>query len=345
MAMDERKQRILQAIVALYAMEGEPVGSGLLCRYLDDLAVSSATLRNEMAALTKLGLLEQPHTSAGRVPSAKGYRYYLDHLLTKENKLPAAEQEQIDNFFRDLDYEPEKLVRSAASGLSRLTGYTVVATMPRADDLCIAHFEVVQVGRYSAAVLAVTNTGGVRTRVARVETGLSREDAADLAVILNRGLTFVSPADLNTSMLAGMASMLGARGEALYPVISAAVALLADAARPRAFMEGQQYLLKWQELSEYMPQILAMFSDDETAGQLIRPPSNLTTVFLGEDMKPAMPGLCVMSKRYLAGGGLRGSIALIGPARMPYKQLMPRLEQFALKLGECMSGKIQEENQ
>lgn len=344
MAMDERKQRILQAIVALYAMEGEPVGSGLLCRYLDDLAVSSATLRNEMAALTKLGLLEQPHTSAGRVPSAKGYRYYLDNLLTDDATLPAREQAQIEEFFRDLDCEPEKLVRSAAHGLSQLTGFTVVATMPRADDLCIAHFEVVQVGRYSAAVLAVTNTGGVRTRVARVETGLSRGDAADLAILLNRGLTFVSPADLNASLIAQLVASLGERGEALYPVISAAASLLADAARPRAFMEGPQYLLKWPELTDYMPQILTLFSDDETAGQMIRPPSNLTTVFLGEDMEPEMPGLCVMSKRYLAGGGLRGSIALIGPSRMPFKQLMPRLELFALKLGECMSGKTQEES-
>ena len=80
MTMDARKQRVLQAIVALYGLEGEPVGSSVLANYFD-MAVSSATLRNEMAALTKLGLLEQPHTSAGRVPSAKGYRYYLDNLL------------------------------------------------------------------------------------------------------------------------------------------------------------------------------------------------------------------------------------------------------------------------
>ena len=82
MTMDARKQRVLQAIVALYGLEGEPVGSSVLANYFD-MAVSSATLRNEMAALTKLGLLEQPHTSAGRVPSAKGYRYYLDNLLTR----------------------------------------------------------------------------------------------------------------------------------------------------------------------------------------------------------------------------------------------------------------------
>ena len=195
MTMDPRKQRVLQAIVALYAMEGEPVGSGLLSNYLD-LSVSSATLRNEMAALTKLGLLEQPHTSAGRVPSTKGYRYYLDNLLDADEQLPAAERQAIDDIFDDLDYEPEHLAQGAARALSRHTGFTAAVTTPRADDLCIAHFEVVQVGRYSAAVLGVTSAGGVCTRVARVAEGLTRQQAANVAAVLNQNLTFVSPADL-----------------------------------------------------------------------------------------------------------------------------------------------------
>ena len=95
MTMDARKQRVLQAIVALYGLEGEPVGSSVLANYFD-MAVSSATLRNEMAALTKLGLLEQPHTSAGRVPSAKGYRYYLDNLLTDDQPLDRVTRARVD---------------------------------------------------------------------------------------------------------------------------------------------------------------------------------------------------------------------------------------------------------
>ena len=104
MAMDARKQRILEAIVALYANDGEPVGSGLLANYFD-MALSSATLRNEMAALTKLGLLEQPHTSAGRVPSAQGYRYYLDHLIDaqKSGTLPEKDRRRIDDLFAAMD--------------------------------------------------------------------------------------------------------------------------------------------------------------------------------------------------------------------------------------------------
>src|SRR5699024_7368942 len=108
---------------------------------------------------------------------------------------------------------------------------------PRADDLCIAHFEVVQVGRYSAAILAVTSAGGVRTRVARVDTGLSRSDAAALAQLLNRGLSFVSPEDL-TPMLS--ASLRMAAGERLAPVVAAAEALVLTG--PQAYLEGAQYL-------------------------------------------------------------------------------------------------------
>ena len=205
MAMDARKQRILEAIVALYANDGEPVGSGLLANYFD-MALSSATLRNEMAALTKLGLLEQPHTSAGRVPSAQGYRYYLDHLIDapKSGTLPEKDRRRIDDLFAAMDAEPEKLVPAATRCLADMTGCAAAATTPQAPDLCIAHFEVVQVGRYSAAVLAVTSAGGVRTRVARVDTGLTRDDAANLAQLLNRGLTFVAPQDLSPMLMASM---------------------------------------------------------------------------------------------------------------------------------------------
>ena len=248
MAMDNRKQRVLEAIVALYNQGGEPVGSGLLSEYLN-LAVSSATLRNEMAALTKLGLLEQPHTSAGRVPSAKGYRYYIDYLMQPHEALSLRQTAQIDAMFADLDYEPERMAAGAARLLCDYTGYTACATTPRADDLCIAHFEVVQVGRYSAAVLAVSGTGGVRTRVARLDTGLTRADAALLASVLNRCLTFVSPADLSRPVMAGMAAELGEKAATLYPVLNAAAALLEESARARTFLEGAQRISHWPEVS------------------------------------------------------------------------------------------------
>ena len=315
MAMDARKQRILEAIVALYANDGEPVGSGLLANYFD-MALSSATLRNEMAALTKLGLLEQPHTSAGRVPSAQGYRYYLDHLIDapKSGTLPEKDRRRIDDLF----------------------ACTAAATTPQAPDLCIAHFEVVQVGRYSAAVLAVTSAGGVRTRVARVDTGLTRDDAANLAQLLNRGLTFVAPQDLSPML---MASMVLAAGQRLAPVIMAAQALVTTG--PQACLEGAQYLAKMPDVRQNLGTLLEIFSDNEAATELIRPEGNKITATLGCDLDPAMPGACIVSKRYLAGGGLTGSVALIGSTRMEYERLLPILDYFAARMGQSMAGQGQ----
>lgn len=335
MPMDDRKRQIMQAIVQLYGLEGEPIGSGVLANYFD-CAVSSATLRNEMAALTKLGLLEQPHTSAGRIPSAKGYRFYLDNLLDDDMKLDPQDAQEICRAFASLDQEPDKLAQGAAKALAKMTGCTAAVTTPRADDLCIAHYEVVQVGRYAAAVLAVTSAGGVRTRVAHVTRGLTRSDAANLAALLNSNMTFVAPVDLNQAMLNALCQQAGS---ALVPVIMAAAGILEDSSKPHVFLGGEQYLLQWPELQPYLPLLVTQLNDDERAGAMITPSTGRTTVFLGEDMKPAMPGLCIVAKRYMVGGGLTGAIALVGPARMPFSRLIPVLEAFAQELGKGMSGR------
>lgn len=335
MSMDDRKRQIMQAIVQLYGLEGEPIGSGVLANYFD-CAVSSATLRNEMAALTKLGLLEQPHTSAGRVPSAKGYRFYLDNLLDDDMKLDPQDAQEIRRAFASLDQEPDKLAQGAAKALAKMTGCTAAVTTPRADDLCIAHYEVVQVGRYAAAVLAVTSAGGVRTRVAHVTRGLTRSDAANLAALLNSNMTFVAPVDLNQAMLNALCQQAGS---ALVPVIMAAAGILEDSSKPHVFLGGEQYLLRWPELQPYLPLLVTQLNDDERAGAMITPSTGRTTVFLGEDMKPAMPGLCIVAKRYMVGGGLTGTIALVGPARMPFSRLIPVLEACAQELGKGMSGR------
>ena len=335
MGMDDRKRQIMQAIVQLYGLEGEPIGSGVLANYFD-CAVSSATLRNEMAALTKLGLLEQPHTSAGRVPSAKGYRFYLDNLLSHDMQLDRQDAGEIRRIFSALDQEPDKLAQGAAKALAKLTGCTAAITTPRADDLCVAHYEVVQVGRYAAAVLAVTSAGGVRTRVANVNRGLTRSDAANLAALLNSNLTFVAPVDLDQNLLNALCEEAG---EALVPVVLAAAGILEDSTRPHVFLGGEQYLLQWPELQPYLPQLVSQLTDDERAGAMITPSTCRTTVFLGEDMTPAMPGLCIVAKRYMVGGGLTGTIALVGPARMPFSRLIPVLEACAQELGKGMSGR------
>ena len=138
----------------------------------------------------------------------RGYRYYLDNLLTDDQPLDRVTRARVEAVFASLDHEPEKLAQGAAKALAAISGCTAAISTPCAEDLCIAHYEVVQVGRSAAAVLAVTTAGYVRTRVARVRTGLSRENAAALAALLNRNLTFVAPVDLSTRLLAELCSQI-----------------------------------------------------------------------------------------------------------------------------------------
>lgn len=338
MAMDDRKQRIMMAIVSLYANDGEPVGSNLLSRYFD-MAVSSATLRNEMAALTRLGLLEQPHTSAGRVPTAKGYRYYVDNLLDHPSKLNEADRNRMDEIFRSLDYDPEKLAQGAARALSELLGYAAIATTPRAEDMRLAHFEVIQVGRSTAAVLAVTAAGGVRTRMAKVDFELAEGDTDKAAANLNRHLRFVAEADVGHELIRNLVDSFGEGGARFWPLVSAALTLLAEVGKPSVFFEGQQHLLEWPELEQSLRTMLGLVADPQKMEGLIRPHGEQTMVQFGDEMEEySLPGLCIVSRRYLAGGGLKGAIAVAGPGRMRFSEVIPRLEYFSDLLGRSISG-------
>lgn len=338
MPMDDRKRRILMAIVSLYATDGEPVGSNLLSRHFD-MAVSSATLRNEMAALTKLGLLEQPHTSAGRVPTAKGYRYYVDNLLDARPVLSPADRERIDALFHGLDYDPEKLAQGAAKALADLLCYAVLVTTPLAQNTSIAHFEVIQVGRFSAAVLAVTAAGGVLTRVTRVDFELNRSETARIADTLNRYLRFVAEPDVDSALIRSMVDSLGASGPRSWPVLSAGLTLLSEAGRPSIYFEGYQHLLQWPELEPGLRTLFELVGDRDRVEHLLGDTDGRTIILFGDELpdKP-IAELCLVSQRYLAGGGLSGSVAVIGPARMRYREVIPQLEYFCELLGQTMSG-------
>ena len=162
-------------------------------------------------------------------------------------------------------------------------------------------------------------------------------DAAALAALLNRNLTFVAPVDLSSRLLAELCSQIDPE---LVPVISAAAAILQDSAQPHVFLGGEQHLLDWPQLEGRVGDILTLLNDEEQAAHIIAPPAERSeSVLLGEDLEPQIPGLCIVSDRYLVGGGLWGTVALIGPTRMPFQKLMPLLHLFADELGEGMSGK------
>ena len=340
MAMDERKRRVLSAIVSLYAADGEPVGSNLLRQYFD-MAVSSATLRNEMAALTKLGLLEQPHTSAGRVPSIAGYRYYIDNLMGSDGKrlaLTAREKKVIDEAFENFDYDPERLAKAAAKELAKLTGFTAIATTPKSEDVKVAYYSILQVGRCSAAVLSVSSVGGVATRVAVTKEPIDPSELAQTAQLINRSLCFVAKDDAGEELRGALWDALG-EDKNLWPVVTAALRLLAGAGRGKVFVGGEQNLLSYPEMEPNLHGCLDLLNRHDELDRLIAPKNDRPMVLLGDDMPGyRMPGVAIVARQYLAGGGLTGAIALMGPSRMNYEKVIPTLDYFAAKLCQALTG-------
>ena len=336
MPIDDRKQRILLAIVSLYSTNAEPIGSNLLSQYFD-MAVSSATLRNEMAALTRLGLLEQPHTSAGRVPTSKGYRYYVDHLLRLPTRLQEEDRLALSRIFQTLDHDPEKLAQGAAAVFAELLKYAVVTTTPRAEDMRIAHFEVLQVGRFTAAVLAVTNAGGVRTRVARVDFELDEEGVSHVAKMLNRSLRFVAEMDVTPRDISSLVDSLGEGGSRYWPILSASLTLLSEVGTPSVYVEGHKNLLLWPELEPALHTVMELFTSPKELEEILRPTSAGTSVLFGDELKKPVPELCIITCPYLAGGGRTGIIAVGGPSRMEMWDVIPKLEYFSELLGKAMS--------
>ena len=301
------------------------------------MALSSATLRNEMAALTRLGFLEQPHTSAGRVPSTEGYRYYIENLIGESDQLSPADRRRIDEAFIGFDHDPERLAKSAAKALSAMTGYTAVATTPKSDDVKVAYFHVIQTGRYNAAVLSVSSVGGVATRVAVTDRPLTTDDVTAVTAYLNRTLCFVAKDDVNplteNLLREGLFS-----AQHLWPIVGAAITLLRGAGRGKVFIAGQDKLVDWPEIEGSLRGSLKLLGNTDQLQQLITPHSGRTMVLMGAECEPSLPGVTIAAKRYLAGGGQGGTLALMGPERMPYLKVLPQLEYFAAKLGRTMTG-------
>ena len=189
MELDERKKRVLEAIIEEYTKTAEPVGS---LKIASNLGFSSATIRNEMADLEEMGYLEQPHTSAGRVPTTEGYRWYVDSIIS-EKSLPVKEKESIDKLLSDDVIKFENLIKEASTVLSRLTNYTSIAVGPEIDDCVVEEIKLVKLGKYRLMIVILADTGLVKETVIKNETQIPDENIAIFNNYLNyklRGMNF-----------------------------------------------------------------------------------------------------------------------------------------------------------
>ena len=341
--LDPRKEKILGIIVDTYTRTGEPVGSKLIARLLDG-SVSPATIRNDMAALFDLGLLEQPHTSAGRVPSHLGYRVYLDQLMEEEPLTPRQQQE-IEALFNLRNPDPEQLLEDAAKALARFTHYAVVSTSLTKPTAAVKRIQLIPADQYTVVILLTATGGIIRSRVVRVGFRLTPKIVEFLQNFANGQLAGRSLNDITDGYVRSMSLSLGEEYSDIFdPILGALYELCRDCCGGQFYRSGTTNLLDYDELRQVANRLFRSIANgDALLGLLDREREGIQVVIGKENPRSEFADSTVIFSTYKIGEDNTGAIGLIGPVRMDYPRLIPHLEYFSKTLGRLLSDTLNEE--
>lgn len=339
--LTDRRALILRAIVSHYVGTGEPVGSKVLVeRYR--LGISPATVRNEMAALEDGGLIYQPHTSAGRIPTDAGYRYFVDEM-PEGARLPAAEAHRIRQFFVEPRWELEEALRQTAALLSSLTNHAAVVFAPALDRSLIRHVELVALPGGRAMLIAVTDTGRVDNHVVRVPEDVEEPDLLAASGALNRTLNGVALEDA--------AVTIRDRAAELPQRIAPLVRLAADAfdspaeekAHERFFLEGTSNIVDEQNFSdlESVRKVISALEHRRLLLEVLADAFSLgsVSVRIGAENPATEMRLCsIVTAPYGTGDSALGSLGIVGPTRMDYRRTIAAVHEVSSHLGHMLAG-------
>ncbi|MBE6806720.1 MAG: heat-inducible transcription repressor HrcA [Ruminococcaceae bacterium] len=338
MELDFRKCRILAAIIESYIDTGEPVGSKALAEMLGN-CVSSATIRNDMAALTLAGYLTQPHTSAGRLPTAAALRFYVDELMDRR---PLTLQDKVDikAVLATISGDGTRLLEDACRALADFTGLMVFAGCPEGVGSRISRVDVMQTSPRNLAVVLVQDNGFIRTRMCRCQRDIPSKITVALTEYLSRrfqgeDITAVTVAAMQEIMLE-----LGEAGLAVAPILSAFYELAQESERAKLAVAGPMNLMRHPDYSTDQARRLTTYMADRANQQDLleqMAPDQRVQVFIGNDDDYYMGGSCMILARYSLGQRGQGTIGVLGPNRMNYAEAIPRIEYFAAHLGRMMS--------
>ncbi len=337
MDRNERHRMILDAIVSMYIQNGEPIASQALQDALG-ISVSSATLRNEMAALTKLGYLNQPHISAGRVPTNKAYRYYVENM-NRQAEIAPADKKQIQAYFDRLDADSQKFYPGAAKLFSEILGYSVVIAPPEDDELQFVNFTALKTGRYSIVLVGTTSRGEVHTRVVRVSGEITPTQLAQLNAVMNSHLCFTCYADLDKGYFTQLINQLERENIAFAQMIQGALALIEDANNKSVYVAGQEKLLDTGRFDENIGDVLKLLADTDMLKRIITPRADGISVVYGDEIPIRnIENTCFISTRYYAGSAVSGTLAVVCPQTVDYQRLFLAIEYFARLLSQSITG-------
>ncbi len=333
----DRKKAILSAVIESYIRTGEPVGSKAIVMMLEN-AVSSATIRNDMAELAALGYLEQPHTSAGRIPTARAFRLYIDELMPHRG-LGADREDVITRRLEHAAGDPERLLAEAAQMLSETTGCAAMTTAPRETANTLRRVEFLRMSARTVMVALMTSSGNVRSRLCRVDASIGDDRVQALCALLSdlfvgRPLTDVGQAELQQLLLA-----LGAEGLMMAGLITGFYDLVTESVDADVLLAGQLRLLENPDYQWDNARMLLNFLSrrEQLASMLTAYSSGLHVLLGSESLCPELCGSSVIVTQYSPNGQQQGTIGLIGPVRMDYADAIPQLEFIARTMERLMA--------
>lgn len=329
MLLDDRKKRILQAVVDGYIITGEPVGSRTIARRYEE-GLSSATIRNEMADLEDMGYLEQPHTSAGRIPSDKGYRLYVNELM-KKRQLSEAEIENIKNSLQVKIGEIGRLVKQASLVLSQATKYTSMAIAPQVSKSVIKTVQLVPVDQTKVLVVIVTSAGAVESIIARAGAETTPEQLSRLTAVLNESLRGLAIEQITSQVITELQARSGEHRSVLSPILKAIFECINSIDSKEVYLEGTTNILNFPEYSDInrVKEVLGIFDAKEILYRMLNSMgehSGVNVTIGSENTLDEMKDCSVVTATYSMGEKPIGRIGVIGPMRMDYSHVISYIE-------------------
>lgn len=334
--LDDRKVKILKAIVANYLETGEPVGSRTISKYTD-LNLSSATIRNEMADLEELGYIIQPHTSAGRIPTDAGYRFYVDRMMQEKEETEVekgALLERVDRL--------EVLLKQVAKVLAYNTQYATMVTAPKYLNKQIKFIQLSQVDEGQLVAVIVVGDNVAKNQLIKVSRGLSNEEVLKFNILLNTFLQGASLQDINLEMMQTMKRQAGEYAEILEKIFEGIVEAIHQAEELEIYTSGTSNILKYSELGDLSKTsaLLETFEDKKELNQLIDETLKSTDeegsgiqIYIGDEAPVQnMKDCSIVTATYEMPEGAKGTIGIIGPKRMDYKKVVSTLKNLTDEL-------------
>lgn len=342
MQLSERKIKIMQAIIRNYLETGEPVGSRTISKYTD-LNLSSATIRNEMSDLEEMGYILQPHTSAGRIPSDKGYRLYVDTMMQEKDK----ELEELKEMMLEKEGKMDHLLKQVAKLLAVNTNYASMISVPAVHQNKLKFIQLSRVDINQLLAVIVMEGNVIKNNILPVDEELNDETILKLNILLNTNLSGLAVEDINLATITRMKQQAGIHSEIVSDVIDAIAEGIKQEEDLEIYTSGANNIFKYPELADQQKasELINTFEEKEKLSELVQESlsdENNTgiQVYIGnENQIQSMQDCSVVTATYELGEGMRGTIGIIGPKRMDYDKVVGTLKTITHQLDELYKKK------